>query len=294
MKIYVKASSIDNSETISETIIRMTLSNAARSRGFTRSNDMLKIHFFGIDEELSLIITAALQSIAWESDVSQYTPNISQEDIDSLIAIAANIGVTSAQSAISYLDNNDIGSGEPIVFSVRYNGKLIYRSGLSESSWGKMSTGFVNDSEDVYHDTQYQHYIDKIIKGINKLSPEVVQNGLEFYLNLLCEGSDRPQLRLGYALDKDKWIRGVKWGDADTDAGYIISQARKRVKAVNGMVLKKVPTDTVSNVPAYRIRNHLNGADIVQSGYTILPTKSALDVAKAKGEPYVYVEARYV
>lgn len=129
MKRYIRSSSVEQRGTI----IRLVDPLRTAGRGFG-SNELYKLWFNTSDMHEALAIAASLQEeldpeLDPDCNIAEEYPEMYAEPDSKLI---------------DALDSVDVGSGEVVIFSVRVDGKLVYRSGLRESEWGKMPNTFSN------------------------------------------------------------------------------------------------------------------------------------------------------
>lgn len=175
MKRWIHAATSTNSGTI----IRMVDPQKTAGRGFGK-NELFKVYHQTEDPHEALALAYALrQDQIYPKDID------ANDDISNIV----DSSVLNLSDSIIEQDFNDtdLGSGEPIVFSVRVNGKLIYRSGLKESQWGKMPSDFANTSTnealtDVSVDNSQVAEYDKLFKQFWKKvkaikHPQIVVEG---------------------------------------------------------------------------------------------------------------------
>ena len=295
MKVYIKSST-----STGETIIRMTLNDAAAERR-PGSSIMLKLRFLGLDPDISLIVAAALQLIGNYEDITNYPPSLDDSKLNKLVEIAQDAGILTAEDAEEYLDGTDLGSGEPIIFSVRHNGKLVYRSGLRESQFGKMGSMFDNDevnelsTEDMYK--QYRRDIENYMAKLGGLSfSDEFETVTEYsrykqfaiYKEIPCANGPSPLFIFDTIPDKSTFSYDQRSSEADK------LRLRRSAKQFDKLNLVKIDPSSISNVP---VLEHCKAPwdrneDVVW--YGTVSSKSALKRAQANGSKYVYVESKYI
>lgn len=151
-------------------IIRMCLNNksAARHLNSSVSNDMLKLKFNNLTDVEALQVAVALAKLNDFEAILEFGTTLSESELSELISRS---GTASESEAVSYLSNQDVGSGEAITFTVRNNGSLIYSSGLQEKYFGRMPSQFSNEEDPEPDINQMQdEFVAKLDKLCNDLS----------------------------------------------------------------------------------------------------------------------------
>lgn len=132
MKRWIHAATKNNAGTI----IRMVDPQQTAGRGFGK-NELFKVYHQTEDPHEALALAYAIRQ-------EELDPEDIYSDEDVANMVDSSILDMSDSEIEEDFDMTDLGSGEWVVFSVRVNGKLVYRSGLDESDWGKMPSGFIN------------------------------------------------------------------------------------------------------------------------------------------------------
>lgn len=289
MKRYVQAS-----EEHSALVIRMTLNEAAAERS-PGGSTMLKLRFYGVySSNIGLIIASALQLIDNYDEIVQYPSELTAQDIEDLESIAQQAGINSGEDAIHYLDNIDVGSGEPVIFSVRFGGKLVYISGLKESQFGRMDKQFDNDETASYD--AYNEYMNDIQKYMNRIggletSEPFSLGGIKYsaaYRYLPCIDGEGPAFIFGLIPASDTFDISPQ------DSATFIRKLNRAAKQFNELEVAKVNPIELDNVPVFETDPARWDAsiDVIYSG--VRPSVAALRRAKRNGSEYVYVETKYL
>lgn len=166
MKRVIVASTSKPSENFA--VIRMCLNRKSAARHLHRSvsNEMLKLKFNNVSNLEALQIALALSYLNDSDEICDYSEDLSQEELQDLVAVS---GVSSEREAISRLNGQDVGSGEPITFTVRNDNKLIYSSGIKESYFGKMPSFYCNAHEESPAPQEEQsEFIQKVERYCNR------------------------------------------------------------------------------------------------------------------------------
>lgn len=155
------------------TIIRMVDPQKTAGRGFGK-DELFKVYHETEDPHEALALAYSLRNE--QLDPSDIDPN---EDITTIIDPAV---INLSNDAIEQdFNNTDLGSGELIVFSVRVNGKLVYRSGLNEKEWGSMPSDFVNTVNHDYEDyrKEYDALFQEFLESVEPLKrdPQITIEG---------------------------------------------------------------------------------------------------------------------
>lgn len=294
MKRVIKAATAANFA-----VIRMCLNNesAARWEHNSVSNDMLKLKYFNLSNLEALQVAVALSRIDDYEEIVKYDTALSNETLKELIEIS---GVSSESEALSYLERQDVGSGEAITFSVRNNGKLIYSSGLKESDFGKMLRWFDNEEDEP------REVSDVMERFFDKLESYVLSKGLRIAVS---ERRKNP-----YNDDKYEYVVKI-YALVDTNAGklaieyaewrvretsdefslmqneykYFTQRIAKSISQYKGLEFEIVDPAELGSAPVIQVyySSDFPGADKVI--YDSRPTLAALRRAKADGSTEVAI-----